>query len=392
MSPEQPFQDKASQRPIQRKGDLRSRFFADQFSPDCLDRCSDRVPPKAELAQFPNLERMVNKASGLALAAIACGATWFFFQNFRIEGLDGLKVVPRDATASADPSGSGTSQLISARKAPITRGGETIRIASFNIQVFGRSKADKPHVMARLAQIVRQYDVMAIQEIRSLDQSILPEFIDQINAAGRHYDYVIGPRLGRSDSKEQYAYIYDTASIELDRTQLYTIDDPGDALHREPLVAWFRVRGPNPEQAFTFTLVNIHTDPDEVKDEINVMDDVLRAVRGDGRGEDDVILLGDFNTDERNLGEFGSLTGLSPAVTGMMTNTRGTASYDNLYFTLPATSEFTGRGGVHDYVREFNLSIDEALEISDHMPVWGEFSIYEGGVPGKIAASPQAVR
>ncbi|MCC9606290.1 endonuclease/exonuclease/phosphatase family protein [Blastopirellula sp. JC732] len=334
----------------------------------------------------------MNKASGLVLVAIVCGGGWFFFQNYRVEGLEGLKVVPRNAAASTDGSGGGNALLASNRTVPIARGGETVRIASFNIQVFGRSKMDKPHVVARLAQIVRQYDVVAIEEIRSLDQSILPQFIDQINAAGRHYDYVIGPRLGRTDSKEQYAFIYDTASIEIDRSQLYTIDDPADALHREPLVAWFRVRGPKPDQAFTFTLVAVHTDPDEVASEINVMDDVMRAVRGDGRGEDDVILLGDFNTDERNLGELGSVTGLTPAVTGMMTNTRGTAAYDNLYFTLPATSEFTGRGGVHDFVREFNLSIDEALEISDHLPVWGEFSIYEGGVPGKVATVPSDVR
>ena len=29
--------------------------------------------------------------------------------------------------------------------------------------------------------------------------------------------------------------------------------------------------------------------------------------------------------------------------------------------------------------------IDKALEISDHLPVWAEFSIYEGGKPGYVA-------
>ena len=29
-------------------------------------------------------------------------------------------------------------------------------------------------------------------------------------------------------------------------------------------------------------------------------------------------------------------------------------------------------------MRQYNLSLQEALEISDHLPVWAEFSIFEG--------------
>jgi len=268
---------------------------------------------------------------------------------------------------------------------PVRRSGATIRIASFNIQVFGRTKSEKPHVMEKLAEIVRRFDVVAIQEIRSRDEGLIPQFVDLINAPGRHYDYVIGPRLGRTSSKEQYAYIFDAASVEIDRSQLYTVDDPDDLLHREPLVGFFRVRGPAPEQAFTFTLVNIHTDPDEVAQEIAVLDDVFRAVRDDGRGEDDVILLGDLNAGERQFGELGRMPGAAWAISGAPTNTRGTAMYDSLVFDRVATTEFTGRSGVFDFLREFNLTLDEALEISDHFPVWAEFSIYEGGAQRRLA-------
>ena len=115
--------------------------------------------------------------------------------------------------------------------------------------------------------------------------------------------------------------IFDRASVEIDRTQLYTVDDPDDLLHREPLVGWFRVRGPPPDQAFTFSLINIHTDPDEVQHEINVLDDVFRAVRDDGRGEDDVILLGDLNADDRHLGQLGQIPGIRCVILNMNTNT-----------------------------------------------------------------------
>jgi endonuclease/exonuclease/phosphatase (EEP) superfamily protein YafD len=179
--------------------------------------------------------------------------------------------------------------------------------------------------------------------------------------------------------------IFDTASIETDRSSAYTVEDPDDQLHREPLVGWFRVRGPRTNEAFTFTLVNVHTDPDDVPREVDALAIAYRAVRDDGRQEDDTIMLGDFNASERKLGQLGSLSGMMPVISGTPTNTRGDRQYDNILFTMPATQEFTGRGGVFDLIREYNLTVAEALEISDHLPVWAEFSIYEGGQPGRFA-------
>jgi endonuclease/exonuclease/phosphatase family metal-dependent hydrolase len=268
------------------------------------------------------------------------------------------------------------------------RTGETVRIASFNIQVFGSSKSNKSHVMDYLARIARNFDVIAIQEVRSQSQDIIPRYVELINAAGRHYDCVVGPRIGRTVSKEQYAFVFDRETVEVDRSQLYTVDDPDDLLHREPLVGWFRVRGPPPHEAFTFTLINIHTDPDETKQELNVLDDVLLAVRNDGRGEDDVIVLGDLNVDDHHLGQLGQVSQISWAISGIPTNTRGTKLYDNIIFQRHATVEFTGNAGVYDVIREYNLTMDQALEISDHLPVWAEFSVYEDGQPGRLAARP----
>lgn len=330
--------------------------------------------------------RKSSVAFAISLLTAAIGL-WFFFQNFRIEGLDAVTLVPREKATAAGGTGS---EMLAAP--PVQRNGDTIRVASFNIQVFGNSKANKPHVMERLAAIVRQFDVVAIQEIRTKDNGHIPRFVDLVNSAGRHYDYVVGPRLGRTVSKEQYAFVFDTQSVEVDRRQLYTVDDPDDLMHREPLVGWFRVRGPPPSEAFTFTLVNIHTDPDETDQELNVLDDVFVAVQNDGRGEDDVIILGDLNVDERHLGELGRLPNIAWCISGVPTNTRGTKSYDNIVFSSRATVEFTGRAGVYDFMRQFDLSMNEALEISDHIPVWAEFSILEGGVPGRVAAQPRQPR
>ncbi len=312
----------------------------------------------------------------LLLAITILGmAGWYALDRYEIRGFRDLQLARRDGAA-----GSG-------EMPPAARTKGTLRIASFNMQAYGPSKAEKPEVLEILARIIRRFDVVALQEIRSERPDVLQRLLEQINLAGGHYALLAGPRVGRTASKEQFVFVFDQATVEVDRGASYTVEDPDDLLHRPPFVGWFRVRGPAPNQAFTFTLVNTHIDPDEVPAEIKVLDDVFFSVRDDGRGEDDVILLGDFNTDDRHLHDLGRVSGVLAAISGRPTNTRQTQGYDNLIFQLPATSEYAGRSGVFDFMREYNLTLDQALQISDHLPVWAEFSMQEGGGVPSVAAT-----
>ncbi len=268
----------------------------------------------------------------------------------------------------------------------------TIAVGTFNIQVFGQSKLENAKVMNILAQIARRFDVLAIQELRSKEQDVIPRFLELVNADGRRFDYIIGPRLGRTSSKEQYVYIYDADRLEVLPGSVYTADDPDDLLHREPLVATFRVRGARNPDPFTFTLINIHTDPDETDWELDALAEVFVAVQRDRIREDDVILLGDLNVDEYHLGELGRLPGMAWVISGQPTNTRGTATYDNILFDRRNTVEFTGRAGVLSLQEEFGLSLEEALEVSDHLPVWAVFHATENTQTGGLATRPRETR
>lgn len=311
----------------------------------------------------------------MLIAAIAGGG--FFFSKYKIEGLENVVFRPRDSDSGSKLS------------AGEPREKNTVRIASFNIQAFGTSKAGKPQVVSMLANVVRQFDVVAIQEVRSKDQTLVPKFVSQINANGAKYEFVLGPRLGRTVSKEQYAFIFNSETVEVDRNSVYTLSDPHDRMHREPLVAMFRTRGPPSNEAFTFKLVNVHTDPDDVPEEMNALADVYRAVVNDGDGEDDVILLGDFNTSEKTLYQVAHISPtISTALADIMTNTRGTKAYDNLIFDGRHTSEFLGRSGVLDLVRVFNSTTEEILQVSDHLPVWGDFTVFENRGAERLATSP----
>jgi deoxyribonuclease-1-like protein len=105
---------------------------------------------------------------------------------------------------------------VAARAQPVSKPWDAVLICSFNIQVFGESKMLKPNVVEILARVVRKFDIIAIQEVRATSDDILPRFVQAVNADGSRYAHYIGPREGRTVSKEQYVFIYDTTRIELD--------------------------------------------------------------------------------------------------------------------------------------------------------------------------------
>jgi exonuclease III len=271
-------------------------------------------------------------------------------------------------------------------------GGPAIRIASFNIEVFGDAKAKKPYVMATLGSIIQNFQIVAIQEIRTQDDYFIDNFLrTYVNQNGHVYNKVIGPRLGRSVSKEQYCFIYDTAAIEVNPRSVFTVNDPDDLLEREPLVAMFRVRGPPPDQAFTFALIDVHTSPARAGDahraekECDALGQVYQVVRRALGGEDDIIMLGDFNVDDNHLGEITRIDGVRPIIRHTFTNTKQNNQEDNIIIHQPSTTEFTGRCGVYNFAQIFGLNMNQALEVSDHFPIWAEFNAYESTTPGRVA-------
>lgn len=299
-------------------------------------------------------------------------------------GAPGAQLMPQ---ALSQQSSQPSAQLASSRRPP-----DSILVASFNIQVLGKSKMSKANVVEILAHTIRQFDVVAIQEIRAKDDNIMPQLVGAVNADGSQYNFLIGPRLGRSVSTEQYAYVFDTTRIEHDPSAIGTIQDPSDLMHREPFVARFRARTNQPDRAFTFWLVNAHTDPDEVSEEVAALAKVFTMMQTARADEDDVILLGDLNASEKQLGPLGQIPGINWAIRNSMTNTRKNKSYDNIIFHSQTTPEFTGRWGVYDLESTYGISREEALKVSDHLPVWAEFSAWETPSNGRFANRSQGNR
>ena len=235
--------------------------------------------------------------AGLIVLCLA-GGGWYFFRNYDVDGLDGISILPKQETrvmemgdpftfassTADDPTSrpntsmsnatSGGSWLASLESLTSTRatdpdfdadpiisspsdlhGSEAkpelsrrtryapahLRVASWALDGFGPTKLASDLARKNLVRIVRQFDVIALQQISSLQMDLVPRMVDAINESSLGggaplYDYVIGSPTGPEDRGELMAILFNPARVRVDRTQTYTVADPDNQLTYDPLV------------------------------------------------------------------------------------------------------------------------------------------------------------
>jgi hypothetical protein len=318
----------------------------------------------------------------IVFVALAAGG-WYLYTNYTVDvhrnergGIEYVKLLPL-AGHAATPDEPGDP--------PPAAGRSSIRIATWDLDGLDENKLANQRVGDILVHVLPQFDAIALQGIRAKNRGVLVRLVEQINATGRTYDFACSPTVDRDGMQQYNALLFDRASVEVDRSTVRYVEDTANRFRYKPLTALFRVRGPPVAEAFTFALIDVQTDPNRVAAELDLLAAVYRAVRDDGRNEDDIILLGDLEADHEHLGLLGRVPNLTAAVTNTPTTTRGARMSDNILFDRRATVEFTGRSGVFDMMRQCDLTMEAAAEVSSHLPVWAEFSVYEGGQPGHVA-------
>lgn len=260
-----------------------------------------------------------------------------------------------------------------------------LRVASFNLHNYGLAKSKRFHVMEFYGRIIRQFDIVAVQGIRTDDTNVIAALMDHVNRNGGQYGILTSPRVGRLTAPQQYAFIYDTRRVQ-PAGKPYVVSDPDALLNRPPFVGWFRCLGPSPERAFTFSLVNWHVEESTAEAELQHLLNLSKAVRQDGRQEDDVIVLGTLQAGDEQLAPLVAGSTFNWLVRSPSTLVDGAYQSDNLVIDGKSTVEFTGRSGVFDFLREFNLNIPQSLEVSEHLPIWAEFFVEEGRASGLVAS------
>jgi endonuclease/exonuclease/phosphatase family metal-dependent hydrolase len=246
-----------------------------------------------------------------------------------------------------------------------------LTIMSFNIQIFGASKMAKPEVAGILADIVSRAGIIAVQEVRSASIAPVEQFMALLP---EQYRYVIGPRLGRSISKEQYWVLYDSSRVTVLRED--TWPDEADIFERDPFAVYCSVA-----DTFDFILINTHIQPGNAAREIQALPEVAAYYR-DVWNEPDVLIVGDFNADGNYFDEL-LLESIFPENEYHMiisneydtTVGKNEYTYDRFIITASAIEDFTGSFGVirFDEVYDFSAYTIRPKQVSDHYPVWADF-------------------
>lgn len=343
---------------------------------------------------------------------IMVGGGWYFLRNYEIDGLDGVSVSPKGEFASDESFISYRDEpvILSAnRSSPVdilvdntdenpfaqTRTSEIrsdpntgqhtarsfapVKVASWALDGFGPTKLANPIARQNVTRVIRRFDVVALQQISSMERDLVPRLVEAINHGDTRYDFVVGQPTGPADRPEQLAFVFDTTRLVVDRRQTYTVEDPSNELMFDPLVAWFRAAQPPAAEAWTFSLVNARIDLARAPSEVALLPKVLAAIRSDGRGEDDVVLAGLLQADDAYLIPTFGGDSVRAAVRSRPTDIFGRYQTSNLLIEASTTSEYIGRSGVFDYLRPFNLNLSEAEAATSHLPVFADFTATEGG-------------
>ena len=294
-------------------------------------------------------------------------------------------------------------------------GEPSLLIGAFNVQVFGDSKSSKPAVMQRLVRIIRRYDIILVQEVRDKDGSAAAKLLSDINdgaessgVRGEAFKLLLGERLGRSNSKEQYAWFYRDARVRPINASVDAVPDPRDVWEREPMLVYWDTR---PQSSLTltssfsedpasvdpthiFATLGIHVDPDDAVREIDELVGPVDKALADGLAGLGVLVLGDLNADCSYLTktEWKCIREDTCSTTQMRlwdpnkyvwllndtvdtTTSNSDCAYDRFVYAPPAPcanemcSDRISGVGVYNFQREFSLSQEDAKEVSDHFPI-----------------------
>jgi len=175
-------------------------------------------------------------------------------------------------------------------------GSSSLRVGSFNIQVFGMKKVSDASVVSVLLKTLSRYDIVLVQEIRDASGDAINILLKQLNAVtGKKYEMALSDRLGRTNSKEAYAYIYDSAKVDV--VMSYQYPTTFDEFERPP----FSVLIQNKQKSQRWFLTGVHISPGKAPKEIDTLVNVYEYYRSQSAltkvVEDNWIVMGDFNAD-----------------------------------------------------------------------------------------------
>jgi len=227
----------------------------------------------------------------------------------------------------------------------ISEAKNSIKIANWNLQIFGDTKESNEVIMQKYTDVIGMYDIIFVQEIRDSDGSAFVSLCSRLP----NFQCTNSSRAGRSTSKEQYGIIYKEGLSLVQMTDYNP--DSYDRWERPPIKATFRI-GPT-----LYNIYNIHIKPDDVKAELAYLQEVVDT------DNENVIVIGDLNADcdyyNPSEPEFDNYTWI---ITDDMDTTAGdtNCAYDRIILN---------QGSYINYI-DSGIYTETTSEYSDHYLVW----------------------
>lgn len=226
---------------------------------------------------------------------------------------------------------------------------QTIKIANWNLQTFGQTKASNTELMNFYADKIDDYDIIFIQEIRDVSETAFPKLCSLL----QNYTCKLSSRAGTTNYKEQYGIIYKEDIILTD----FKDYNPNDWWERPPIKTTFKIN------EYALTTYNIHTKPDNVQQELYYLEQIVSD-------NNNVLIIGDLNADcsyynndkETEFDNWNWIIEDNQDTTVSTTN----CAYDRIILNNDAKKELA----------DFGIEKKEITSsISDHYLVWVELKI-----------------
>jgi endonuclease/exonuclease/phosphatase family metal-dependent hydrolase len=244
----------------------------------------------------------------------------------------------------------------------------TMVVATWNMKDFGTKSRDDIE-LTQVCQVLKSFDLVVMQEV--FGEEVLSRTASIMkDRFGLSYKYLLSAPEG--GNRESYAFFFKEDLVEA--LSMPTIEHDS-VFKRPPCYLLVKAGG------FDFYVIDIHMSTrDDSKDqtaEANELAAIYDRLQSQD-GEDDLLLLGDFNlapTDKK----LASLRAI-PSI-GFVDETRKTTlrnSFDdNIWLQGRFTSQYKGEWGILDFSQEyFDGNRDAAMRaVSDHLPVWARFDL-----------------
>ncbi len=249
---------------------------------------------------------------------------------------------------------------------------ETVKICSWNIRDFGQSKSDEE--IEAIAAILNDFDIVAIQEVVAGygGAQAVAKLDDILDRKGWDWDYTVSdPTFSSSYKTERYAFLWKKSRVKkignswLEENFKLEID-------REPYYSTFSFNDKE------FTLVNFHAITKSMQPETEIKYFKYLPAKYPTLN---LIFCADFNCPQSHT-VFNPLKGMGykPVLQNVKTSLKMAcveeeclaSEFDNIFFN-PVLVNYASAGIVPFYKKY--VSLQEARLISDHVPVFFEFSL-----------------